>query len=96
MGFWAQVWPPGWAREHAASLSQLHARVAELHALVIGVETELHHLHRTVASIATVEADEAAVLTAIAKALDAVDLPPGKVEAITTIVQANLVKLRRT
>lgn len=87
-------WLPDWLRDLICALQDLRSDLVDVKTAIAEVHAEQHRMHHTLTSLVAKEAHEATVLAAIQDALSAVDLPPGKLEAVNSIVQANLAKLR--
>lgn len=92
---------PAWVNDMICSVSELRKNLAgirksldEIRKRVDEIHSEQHRMHSTLTHLVAKEAHEATVLAAIQSALGSVDLPPGKLEAVNTIIQANLAKLR--
>ena len=87
----------GWMKaiaELPCALHEIREAIGGLRELVQEVQAEQRKIHRALDTLVAKEAHEEHVLAAIQTALAGVDLPPGKLEAVNTILQANLAKLR--
>jgi len=81
---------PNWIRE----LRELPCEIREIKVTLAAIQDDQVRIQRALTKLVQTEAHEAEVLAAIQSAIGAVDIPPGKLEAINTIIQANLKKLR--